>query len=119
MNDSAAVLEELFRGLVRHRVRPYYLFQCELVRGAEHFRVPIRRGLEIMDQLRGRLGGLALPAYVLDTPVAGKLPLTVGTVVGAAGRRLTLRPAAGRRVVYPEPAWPRSRGKGEQRHERS
>jgi len=104
VNDSAAVLEELFHGLVRNRVRPYYLFQCELIRGGEHFRVPIRRGLEIMDRLRGRLGGLALPTYVLDTPAAGKIPLAAGTVVGTAGRRTTLRSAAGRHVVYPEPA---------------
>jgi len=103
VNDSADVLEDLFHGLVKHRVRPYYLFQCELIRGVEHFRVPIRRGLAIMDELRRRLGGLALPAYVLDTPAAGKIPLTAGTVLGAAGRRTRLRSATGRRVTYPEP----------------
>ena len=103
VNDSAEVLEELFRGLVRHRVRPYYLFQCELVRGGEHFRVPIRRGLELMEQLRGRLGGLALPVYVLDTPAAGKIPLTTGTILVADARRTTLRSSMGVRVDYPEP----------------
>lgn len=103
VNDSADVLEELFRGLVRNRVRPYYLFQCELVRGVEHFRVPTARGLAIMAQLRRRLSNLALPTYVLDTPGAGKIALTPGTILAADARRITLRGATGQVAVYPEP----------------
>jgi lysine 2,3-aminomutase len=103
VNDSAAVLGELFRGLVRNRVRPYYLFQCELVRGVEHFRVPTKRGLTIMAQLRRHLSNMALPTYVLDTPAAGKIPLTPGTILSANSRRITLRGLDGRSTVYPEP----------------
>ena len=103
VNDSAGVLEELFRGLVRNRVRPYYLFQCELVRGVEHFRVPTARGLAIMAELRRRLSNLALPIYVLDTPGAGKIPLTPGTVLAVNARRIKLRGPTGHLAVYPEP----------------
>ena len=102
VNDSPAVLEELFRGLIRNRVRPYYLFQCELVRGGEHFRVPIRRGLEIMERLRQRLSGLAIPTYVLDTPTAGKIPLSTGTIIAMGKSGIKLRGAGGQIVVYPE-----------------
>jgi lysine 2,3-aminomutase len=103
VNDSAEVLEELFRGLVRNRVRPYYLFQCELVRGVEHFRVPTARGLALMAALRRRLSNLALPIYVLDTPAAGKIPLTPGTILAANSKRLKLRGPTGQHAVYPEP----------------
>ena len=103
VNDNADTLEVLFRGLVRNRVRPYYLFQCELVRGVEHFRVPTRSGLAIMAELRRRLSNLALPIYILDTPDAGKIPLTPGTILAANARRLTLRGPTGQRAAYPEP----------------
>ena len=103
VNDSVEILEELFRALVRNRVRPYYLFQCELVRGVEHFRVPIRRGLKIMERLRGRLSALALPTFVLDTPSAGKIPLVGGSIVDFGRQRVRLRGRNGKIVSYPEP----------------
>ena len=103
VNDSAETLEQLFRGLVRNRVRPYYLFQCELVRGVEHFRVPTVRGLALMARLRRRLSNLALPTYILDTPDAGKIPLTTGTILAAGTRRIKLRGPTGQITVYPEP----------------
>ncbi|MCR6630722.1 MAG: lysine-2,3-aminomutase-like protein [Magnetospirillum sp.] len=77
VNDSAEVLEELFRALVRNRVRPYYLHHPDLARGTAHFRLSIAEGQEIVRQLRGRLTGIAQPTYVLDIPGgAGKVPLT-------------------------------------------
>lgn len=76
VNDSADVLEALFNGLQRIMVRPYYLFECDAVRGAAHFRVGVRRGRALFRELRARLGGLSLPQYVLDEPgAAGKRPL--------------------------------------------
>jgi lysine 2,3-aminomutase len=66
VNDDADTLEALFRGLLRARVRPYYLLQCDPVAGVGHFRVGLSRGRAIMRELRGRLSGLALPAYVAD-----------------------------------------------------
>ncbi len=103
VNDAVEVLEELFRGLVRNRVRPYYLFQCELVRGAEHFRVPTRRGLALMAELRRRLSLMALPTFVLDTPDAGKIPLTTGHILASGNKQLKLRGLHGEIATYPEP----------------
>lgn len=95
VNDSAEVLEELFRALVRNRVRPYYLHHPDLARGTGHFRLPIAEGQAIMRALRGRLTGIAQPTYVLDIPGgAGKVPLmpefwdeTQGEVTDWQGRR--------------------------------
>lgn len=101
VNDDAGTLEDLFRGLLRIRVRPYYLFQCEPVPGTAHLRVPLRRGLDIMDALRRRVGGMALPSYVLDTEDrGGKIPLTSETVRIANGEVL-LKMNDGRIVSYP------------------
>ena len=75
VNDRAEVLEELFRGLVRERVRPYYLLQADPVRGSAHLRTPLDRGIEIMRRLQGRLSGIALPKLIVDTPGGmGKVP---------------------------------------------
>jgi lysine 2,3-aminomutase len=75
INDDAATLSELFRGLVRERVRPYYLLQMDPVRGTSHLRTPLARGVEIMEQLQGRLSGIALPKLIVDTPGGfGKVP---------------------------------------------
>jgi lysine 2,3-aminomutase len=103
VNDSVEILEELFRGLVRNRVRPYYLFQCELVCGVEHFRVSTKRGLALMAELRRRLSSLVLPTFVLDTPDAGKIPLTTSHILASSGKQLKLRGLNGDIAVYPEP----------------
>lgn len=76
VNDDVATLETLFSGLVRARVKPYYLFQGDLAIGTSHFRVPIARGLELMAELRKRLSGLAMPIYAVDLPGGGgKVPI--------------------------------------------
>lgn len=76
VNDDAATLEQLFRGLVRAGVKPYYLFQGDLAAGTSHFRVPIERGLELMRELRRHLSGIALPTYAVDLPGGGgKVPV--------------------------------------------
>ena len=68
-------LKALFRGLVRERVRPYYLLQMDPVRGTSHLRTPLERGVQIMEQLQGRLSGIALPKLIVDTPGGfGKVP---------------------------------------------
>jgi len=110
INDSPQVMEELCRGLVKMRVRPYYLFQCDLVRGVEHFRTPISRGIEIMEYLRGRLSGLAIPAYVVDTPHGGgKIPVLPNYVVSSSPTHTVLRNYEGMIVNYPEPMEPMPR----------
>lgn len=76
VNDNADALEDLFRALIRNRVKPYYLHHCDLARGAGHFRTTIREGQAIMAALRGRLSGVAMPTYVLDIPGGyGKVPI--------------------------------------------
>lgn len=76
VNDDPEILERLFRQLLRSRVKPYYLFQGDLAAGTAHFRVPIERGLEIMQTLRSRLSGMALPTYAVDLPEGGgKVPI--------------------------------------------
>ncbi len=104
VNDDAEVMETLCRALVRNRVRPYYLFQCDLVRGVEHFRTPISKGIEIMEHLRGRLSGLAIPTFVVDTPHGGgKVPVLPNYVVSTSPTQTVLRTFEGVLVSYPEP----------------
>lgn len=104
VNDRVETLEELFRGLIRMRVRPYYLLQCDPVRGAGHFRVRLRRALEMMDELRARLSGIAVPQFVVDAAEgAGKIPLLPTRVERFRPREVELRAPRGLRVRYPEP----------------
>ncbi|MEM9176741.1 MAG: KamA family radical SAM protein [Myxococcota bacterium] len=74
VNDDLETMKSLCETLVRMRVRPYYVYQAQLLEGTEHFRVPIEDGIEIFKQMRGRTSGFAIPQYVLDTP-HGKVPL--------------------------------------------
>ena len=75
VNDDADTLEQLFRGLVRFGVKPYYLFQGDLASGTAHFRVPMQHGIALMQELRRRLSGLGLPTYAVDLPGRGKVPV--------------------------------------------
>jgi lysine 2,3-aminomutase len=101
VNDDAPTLEALFRRLVEARVKPYYLHHPDLARGTAHFRVPIERGRELIDQLRGRVSGLCLPTYVLDTPGGGgKVPLTRQYVHHRGGDLYEIDPPLGPRQAY-------------------
>jgi lysine 2,3-aminomutase len=104
VNDTPQIMEELLRGLVRMRVRPYYLFQCDLVAGVEHFRTPLSRGIEIMEYLRGKLSGIAIPTFVVDMPHGGgKVPVLPDYVVSTSPTHTVLRNGNGMMVSYPEP----------------
>ncbi|MFA4943580.1 MAG: KamA family radical SAM protein [Lentisphaeria bacterium] len=104
VNDQPQIQETLVRTLLRMRVRPYYLFQCDLVRGVEHFRTPISRGIEIMEYLRGRVSGLAIPNYVVDAPNGGgKIPVMPNYVISVSPTHTVLRNFEGMLVNYPEP----------------
>jgi lysine 2,3-aminomutase len=88
VNDDAAVLEALFRGLVAARVKPYYLHHPDLARGTGHFRVTLREGQAVMRRLRGRVSGLCQPSYVLDLPGGfGKVPVGPGYAESGTGSR--------------------------------
>lgn len=107
INDDAAVLEELFRKLIRARAKPYYLLQMDPVRGSAHLRTPLRRGLELMSALEGRLTGIAMPKFVVDTPGGlGKVALFRNALVAEYDGRTTLQTFRGDRVDYLDP--PRS-----------
>lgn len=104
VNDEADVLERLFRGLVRTRVKPYYLLQADPVRGTAHLRTSIDRGLTLIADLQGRLSGLAVPKYVVDTPGGhGKVPLLPDSIVARNGGTTTLRTFRGTLVDYVDP----------------
>jgi lysine 2,3-aminomutase len=109
VNDDANVLETLFRGLIRARVRPYYLLQTDPVRGTSHLRTPLAKGIAIMEQLQGRLTGIALPKLICDTPGGrGKVPLTPDYVVAREPGRTVLRTFRGEEVAYIDPPAPDS-----------
>ena len=104
VNDDASVLEALFRGLVRARVRPYYLLQADPVRGTGHLRTPLAKGVAILAALQGRLSGIALPKLVCDTPGGlGKVPLSPDYVVSRQPGRTVLRTFRGDEVAYLDP----------------
>lgn len=104
VNDDPQVLEALFRGLVRERVRPYYLLQADPVRGSSHLRTPLHRGLELMEALQGRVSGIALPKFIVDTPGGfGKVPLVPDAVVGRRPGAVTLRTWRGVEAEYLDP----------------
>ncbi len=92
VNDSVATMRRLVRGLLRIKVRPYYLFHCDPVTGAGHFRTSVWKGLEIIEGLRGHVSGLAVPTYVVDgTHGAGKIPLMPNYLISASENAVILR----------------------------
>jgi lysine 2,3-aminomutase len=113
INDDAATLEALFRALVRARVRPYYLLQADVMKGTAHLRTPLERGLEIMATLQGRLSGIALPKFIVDTPGGhGKVPLTPPAIVRREAGKTWLRTWRGIEVAYPDPRTDRENSGG-------
>lgn len=104
INDDERTLEALFRGLVRARVRPYYLLQADPVRGTGHLRTPLMRGAELIQALQGRLSGIALPKFICDTPGGrGKVPILADSVVARGDGVTTLRTFRGELVDYVDP----------------
>lgn len=104
VNDDSKILAELFRGLVRERVRPYYLLQADPVRGTGHLRTPIGVGIRILSELQGRLSGIAIPKLIVDTPHGlGKVPLGPSYVIEQAPGRTRFRTPRGAEVDYFDP----------------
>ena len=103
VNDDADVMLDLHRKLLKMRVRPYYIYQADLTKGTNHFRTPVRTGLEIMDKLRGHTSGLAIPYYVIDAPGGGgKIPLLPQYVLGRNGKDIILRNYKYEIFTYPD-----------------
>jgi len=104
INDSVNIQRELAHKLVRNRVRPYYLYQCDLVKGAGHFRTTIAKGIEIIEGLRGHTSGYAIPTYVVDAPGGGgKIPVMPQYLISQAPGRVVLRNYEGYITTYDEP----------------
>jgi lysine 2,3-aminomutase len=104
VNDDSRTVMELNHKLLLMRVRPYYIYQCDLAQGISHFRTPVEKGLEIMKALRGHTSGLAVPHFVIDAPGGGgKIPIHADYVVKRDGKRWVLRNYAGDEYEYTEP----------------
>ncbi len=105
VNDCPRLIKVLNHKLVRNRVRPYYLYQCDLSEGLSHFRTPIGKGIEIMESLRGHTSGFAVPTYVVDAPGGGgKIPLMPNYILSWTTNKVVLRNYEGVITTYHEPA---------------
>jgi lysine 2,3-aminomutase len=103
INDRAAIMKKLFHELLKIRVRPYYIYQCDPVKGTAHFRTPVSAGLQIIEKLRGHTSGYAVPTFVVDGPGGGgKIPLMPNYVVSAKDGTWVLRNYAGKTFTYKE-----------------
>ena len=105
VNDDVTTQRALVHKLLMCRVRPYYLYQCDLIKGSSHLRTSVAKGLEIIEGLRGHTTGYAIPQYVIDGPGGGgKIPINPGYVVEHTDNQVTLRNYEGKRFTYPEPS---------------
>jgi L-lysine 2,3-aminomutase len=104
VNDSVETMKALVTNLIRIRVRPYYLYQCDLSVGIEHFRTPVSKGIEIIENLRGHVSGLAVPTFVVDAPGGGgKIPVMPTYLISQSPHKVVLRNYEGRITTYTEP----------------
>jgi lysine 2,3-aminomutase len=104
VNDNPPTVKRLMHELMRARVRPYYLYQCDLAVGTEHFRTPISTGINIIEKLRGHTSGYAVPTFVVDAPGGGgKIPLGPSYFISLVEGRVVLRNYEGKIFEYPEP----------------
>ncbi|MEA3356422.1 MAG: lysine 2,3-aminomutase [Candidatus Bipolaricaulota bacterium] len=109
LNDSPIIMKKLVQDLVRIRVRPYYMYQCDLSQGISHFRTSVGKGLEIIENLRGHTSGLCVPTFVVDAPGGGgKIPVMPQYVISRNDRKVNLRNYEGVITTYTEPEDTRS-----------
>jgi lysine 2,3-aminomutase len=103
VNDDVDTMRSLVHGLLRCRVKPYYLYQCDPISGSAHFRTPVSKGVELIRALRGHTTGYAVPTFVVDAPGGGgKIPIAPDYVVGYDGDDLLLRSYDGGTYRYPD-----------------
>jgi lysine 2,3-aminomutase len=104
INDCPNVLKDLFQKLLKIRVRPYYLYQCDLSEGIEHFRTSVATGMEIIESLRGHTTGMAVPTYVVDAPGGGgKIPVMPQYLISQSDSQAILRNYQGNIFAYAQP----------------
>lgn len=103
VNDSIPVMKALVQKLLQCRVRPYYLYQCDLISGSAHLRTSVAKGIEIIEGLRGHTTGYAIPQFVIDAPGGGgKVPVNPGYILSHDSEKVVLRNYEGRVFEYPE-----------------
>lgn len=103
VNDNVPTLKKLFHGLLKVRVRPYYLYQCDPITGSGHFRTSVQRGLEMIQGLRGHTTGYGVPNYVIDAPGGGgKIPLIPDYYQGSSDGQVFLKNYQGNMYMYPD-----------------
>ncbi|MFB6318936.1 lysine 2,3-aminomutase [Saccharicrinis sp. FJH54] len=104
VNDCPKIMKSLMHKLVMNRVRPYYLYQCDLSEGLTHFRTPVGKGIEIMENLIGHTSGFAVPTFVVDAPGGGgKIPVTPNYIISWSTNKVILRNYEGVITTYKEP----------------
>lgn len=104
VNDCVPTMKKLVHQLVKMRVRPYYIYQCDLSMGLEHFRTPVSKGIEIIENLRGHTSGYAVPTFVVDAPGGGgKTPVMPTYVISQSPNKVVLRNFEGVITTYTEP----------------
>ena len=104
VNDCVHIQRKLVQNLVRIRVRPYYLYQCDLVEGAGHFRTPVAKGIEIIEGLRGHTSGYAVPQFIVDAPGGGgKIPVMPNYLLSMSDHKIIVRNYEGYVTTYEEP----------------
>lgn len=104
VNDCVHVMKKLVKQLVLNRIRPYYIYQCDLSKGLKHFRTPVAKGIEIIEALRGHTSGFAVPTFVVDAPGGGgKIPVMPNYVISQGTHKVILRNFEGVITTYAEP----------------
>jgi lysine 2,3-aminomutase len=105
VNDCPLVIKKLMQDLLKIRVRPYYIYQCDLSQGIEHFRTPVSAGIEAMEYLRGHTSGLAVPTFMIDSPGGGgKIPVMPQYLITESPGKVVLRNFEGGIYTYTQPA---------------
>ena len=119
VNDKPYIMKKLVQELLKIRVRPYYIYQCDLATGTEHFRTSVATGIQIMEKLRGHTTGYAVPTYVIDAPGGGgKIPVEPVYVISKGKGKMVLRNYEGKVFEYPEPnviEFKKSKASGEEK----
>ncbi len=119
INDKPYIMKKLVQELLKIRVRPYYIYQCDLAMGTEHFRTSVATGIQIIEKMRGHTTGYAVPTFVVDAPGGGgKIPLQPDYLVSRSKGKIVLRNYEGRVFEYPEPniiEFKKARSNGEEK----
>lgn len=104
VNSDARIMKKLMQELLTFRVKPYYIYQCDLSEGISHFRTPIEKGVEIIESLRGHTSGLAVPEFVIDAPGGGgKVPIGPQYLISQSDKKVVIRNYEGTIATYPQP----------------